>query len=98
MLNWVGMGADVVGGWVIRCKHPVIPMPVLARWRHEIREPVEKLKLRELDAAAGSRPRGLPPAPRADPVGRLVPWEHVADFGCAAACVTCHRESLERKG
>jgi hypothetical protein len=27
---------------VIRCKHSVIPMPALARRRHEIREPDEK--------------------------------------------------------
>jgi hypothetical protein len=29
---------------VIRCKHPVIPVPVLPRRRHEIGEPVWKLK------------------------------------------------------
>ena len=28
---------------VIRCKHPVIPMPVLPRRRDEIGEPVEQL-------------------------------------------------------
>jgi len=36
--------------------------------------------------AVGARPRGLPPAPRADPVGRLVPWQHVADATDAAVC------------
>ena len=44
---------------VTRCKHPVIPVPVLARRRHEIGEPVEKLKRREVDDAIGPRPRGL---------------------------------------
>ena len=48
---------------VIRGEHPVIPMPVLARRRQEIGEPVEELKRREFDDAIGSRPRGLPPAP-----------------------------------
>ena len=69
---------------VIRCKHPVVAMPVLARRRHEIGEPVEELKRRELDDAIGSRPRGLPPTTPPDPVGRLVPREHVADLGDAA--------------
>jgi hypothetical protein len=48
----------------------VIPMPVLPRRWRQIREPVEELKRREFDHAIGSRPRGLAPAPRADPVGR----------------------------
>jgi len=34
----------------------VIPVPVLARRRHEIGEPVEKLKRREVDDAIGARP------------------------------------------
>jgi hypothetical protein len=42
---------------VIRGKHPVVAMPVLPRRRHEIGEPVEELKRRELDDAIGSRPR-----------------------------------------
>ena len=33
---------------VIRRKHPVIAMPVLPRRRHEVGEPVEELKRREL--------------------------------------------------
>ena len=37
----------------------MIPVPVLARRRHEIGEPVEKLKRREFDDAIGPRPRGL---------------------------------------
>jgi hypothetical protein len=76
----------------------VIPVPVLARRRHEIGEPVEELKRREFDAAIGSRPRGLPPTTPPDPVGGLVSGEHVADFGCATACVTRHGEPFDRKG
>ena len=83
---------------VVRRKHPVIPMPVLARRRHEIGEPVEKLKRRELDDAAGPWPRGLSRAARADPVGGFVPGQHVADFGCVAACVAGHGEPLECEG
>ena len=48
---------------VIRRKHPVIPVPVLARRWHEIGEPVEKLKRREIDDAPGRvdfRPRPRP--------------------------------------
>jgi hypothetical protein len=37
-------------------------VPVLARRRHEIGEPVEELKRREVDDAVGARPCGLPPA------------------------------------
>ena len=55
---------------VIRRKDAVIPMPALARRRHEIGEPVEELKRRELDDAIGSRPRGLPPTTPPDTVGR----------------------------
>jgi len=44
---------------VIWGKHPVMPMPVLARRWHEIGEPVEKLKRRELDDAVRRRLRGL---------------------------------------
>ena len=83
----------VVGG-----KHPVIPVPMLPRRRHEIGEPVEELKRREVDDAVRPRSRRRSRAARADPVGGFVSGEHVADFGCAAACVTCHRESLEREG
>jgi hypothetical protein len=82
---------------VIRCKHPVIPVPLLPRRRHEIRQPVETLKRRQLDHAVGPRPRGLPPASRADPVGGFVSGEHLADTGDAAVCVAIHRESLHRK-
>ena len=46
-------------GWperVIRRKDAVISVPVLARRRHKVGEPVEKLKRRELDDAIGPRP------------------------------------------
>jgi hypothetical protein len=44
---------------VIRRKDAVIPVPVLARRRHEVGEPVEKLKRREVDDDARPAPRGL---------------------------------------
>ena len=43
---------------VIRCKHPVIAMPVLAWRRDEIREPVEELERRKFHDPARSRPSG----------------------------------------
>ena len=55
---------------VIRRKHSVIPMPVLARRRDEIGEPVQKLKRGEFDDAAGPWPCGLSRAARADPMFR----------------------------
>ena len=57
---------------VIRGKDAVVAMPVFPRRRHEIREPVEKLKRREFDNAIGPWPRGLPRASRAEPVGGFV--------------------------
>jgi hypothetical protein len=57
-----GARRDGFSQLVVRCKHPVIAMPVLPRRRDEIDEPVEELKRREFDDAIGSRPRGLPPA------------------------------------
>ncbi len=56
-------------------------MPVLPRWRHEIGEPVQKLKRCELDDAIGPRPHGLSAAAGPDPVGGFVPGKHVADAG-----------------
>jgi hypothetical protein len=73
-------------------------MPVLPRRRHEGSAPVEELKWGKLDDAADARPRGLPPAPRADPVGRLVSREHVADAGDAAVFAADHGEPLQREG
>ena len=64
---------------VIRRKHPVIPVPVLARLRDQIGEPIQELKRRELDQAVRAGPRGLPPAARADAVGGLAPGHRVAD-------------------
>jgi hypothetical protein len=83
---------------VIRGKDAVVAMPVLLwRW-DQIREPVEELIRREFDHAIGSRPRGLPPASRADPVGRLVSREHVVDSSDAAICTTPDGEPLQREG
>jgi len=80
---------------VVGCKHPVIPVPVLARRRHEIGEPVEKLKRCELDDAIGPRPRGLAAATGSEPVGRLrfllrhvhVVCAHLSDGGRQAVIV-----------
>ena len=83
---------------VIRGKHPVIPVPMLPRPGHEVSEPVEELKWGKLDDAAGVRPRGLPPSPRANPVGCLVSREHIADFGRAAVFAAHHGEPLQREG
>ena len=41
-----------------------------------------------------TRPRGLAPAPRADPVGRLVTGQHIADVGDAAVLTTPDGEPL----
>ena len=83
---------------MIRCKDAVIPMPVPARRRYEIGEPVEELKRRELDDAIGYRPRGLAAAAGSDPGGGFVPRQHVADSGCAAVWAADHGESLECDG
>jgi hypothetical protein len=83
---------------VMRREDSVIAMPVLPRRRHEIGEPVEELKRRELDDAIGPWPRGLPPAARADPGGGFVPWQRGADAGDTAVWAADHGESLERKG
>ena len=83
---------------VIRGEHPLTAMPVLPRRRHEIGQPVQEVKRREFDDAVNARPRGLAPAPRADPVGRLVSEEHIADAGDAAVFAAEHGEPLQREG
>jgi hypothetical protein len=50
---------------VVGCKHSVIPVPMLARRRDEIGEPVQELKRGELDDAVRSRSRGLSGSPPA---------------------------------
>jgi hypothetical protein len=40
-------------------------VPVLSRWRHEVREPAQKIERRAFDDAMSPRARGLPPAARA---------------------------------
>jgi hypothetical protein len=47
---------------VIRGENPVILVPVLPRWLHEGREPVQKIEWREFDDAR-PRPRHLPGKP-----------------------------------
>ena len=87
---------------VIRGKHPVITMPMLPRRRHEIGQAVQKLerelKRREFDDAIGSRPRGLLATTPPDPVGCLVPGEHVTDLGDAPVWAADHGQSLECEG
>jgi len=83
---------------VVRRKHSVVAMAVLPRRRDEIGEPVEELKRSEFDDAIGPRPRGLSRTTRADPAGRLVSGEHVADFGYAAVCTADHGEPLQGEG
>jgi hypothetical protein len=80
------MGSDGRPELVIRGEHPWLvssrqAMPMLPRRRHEIGQPAQEVTRREFDDAVGTRACGLPPAPRADPVGRLVSGEHVADAG-----------------
>ena len=77
---------------VIRGEHPVIAMPVLPRRRHEIGQPVQEVKRREFDDPIGPRPRGRAAAATPDPVGGFVPWQHVADSGCAAVWAADHGE------
>ena len=96
-------GGDGGPELVIRGEHPWLvsnrrALPVLPRRRHEIGQSVQEVKRRELDDAAGARPRGLPPAPRANPVGCLVSREHVADAGDAAVFAADHGEPLQREG
>ena len=92
-----GQRRDGFSQLVVRREYSVVAMPVLPRRRDEIGEPVQKLKRRELDDAIGSRPRGLPPTTPPDPVGRLVPREHVADLGDAAGWAADHGQSLQCK-
>jgi hypothetical protein len=69
---------------VIRRKHPVIPVPVLARRRHEIGEPIEKLPRREINDAILPRASGRALPAGADPLAALVSGQRVADaFGAA---------------
>jgi hypothetical protein len=84
-------------GLVIWGEHPVMPVPVLPRWRDEIGEPVEELKRRELDDAIGPRPGGLSAAAGPDPVGGFVSGQHVADVGDTAGWAAAHGKSLERE-
>ncbi len=73
-------------------------MPVLARRRYEIGEPVEELKRRELDDAVRSRSRRRAAATGSDPVRRLMTRQHVADASDLAVCTAAHGEPLEREG
>ena len=83
---------------VIRREDTVIAMPVFARRRDEIGEPVESLKRRDLDDAAGPRLRGLSLSAWPDPVGGLVPGHHVTDATDAAVGAAGHGQSLQCEG
>ena len=83
---------------VDRREDAVRAMPVLPRRRHEIGQPIEKLKRREVDDTIGPRPRGRAAATGSYPVGGFVSGEHVADSGCAAVCTVPHGEPLQREG
>ncbi len=96
-------GGDGGPELVIRGEHPWLvsrrqAVPVLPRRRHEIGQPVQEVTRREFDRAVNARPRGLPPAPRADPVGRLVTGQHIADAGDAAIFAADHGEPFQREG
>ena len=65
---------------------------MLARRRHEIGEPVEEVKRREVDDAIGLRSRGLAAATGSDPVGGLVSGQRVADAGDPAVWAADHGE------
>jgi len=64
---------------MVRRKHPVIPVPVLARRRHEVRKATQKLVRREVDDALRIRSRRLLVAAGPDPLPALVPRKGVAD-------------------
>jgi hypothetical protein len=83
---------------VIQGKHPVAAVPVFSRRRHKVRHTIKELTRRQLARAIGSRTRGLPPASRADPVGRLVSGQHVAYTGDAAVLITPDEEPLHAEG
>jgi hypothetical protein len=59
--------------------------------------PIQELKRRAFDQAVRAGPRGLAPAAGADPVGRFVSREHVADADDAAVGVADHGEPFERE-
>jgi len=63
---------------------------MLARRRDEIGEPVQELKRGELDDAVRSRSCGLAAATGADPVGRPMSRQHVADASDLAGWAADH--------
>jgi len=83
---------------VIRCKHPVVAMPMLARQRDEIGEPVQELERRKFHDPAGSRPRGLSLSAGPDPGGGLVTREPIADASDAAVRAADHGQPVQCKG
>ena len=74
-----GKRGDGLPQRVVRGKYPVIPVPVPPGRRDHRCRPVKKLKWRQLDDTAGTGPRRLSRASRADPVPVLVPRQGVAN-------------------
>jgi len=70
-------------------------VPVFSGWRHEGREPIQKLVRREGDHALRIRSRRLLSAAGPDPLPALVPWERVADALRAVVAATDDREPFE---
>ena len=84
---------------VIGSEDAVIPVPVPPRLWDEIGEPIEELKRRELDDAAGPRLRGLSLSAWPDPVGGLVPRHHVTPVaGKSYATVLCQGNGILNVG
>jgi hypothetical protein len=83
---------------VVRCEHPVVPMPVPPGRRDQRHQIVKKLKRRQLDDTTGPGPRRLPRASRANPVPALVPGQDVANPLRAVARARHNRKPIERKG
>jgi hypothetical protein len=82
---------------MVRCKHPVIPMPVPPGRRDQRCQPVKKLKRCQLDDTAGPGPRRLPRTSGPDPVPAVVPGQGVANPFRSVACAWHNRKPIERK-
>ncbi len=75
----------------------MITVLVLSRRRRKVRQTIEELERRQFDDDARSRSRGLSLAAQTDPVGRLVPRQHIADASDAAVFTTPDGKPLQRK-
>jgi hypothetical protein len=82
--------------WHLRAPH--VGRPHAHQSRHHAACRHSLLSCAMTDDAVGARACGLAPAPRADPVGRLVSGQHVADATDAAIFTAPHGEPLQREG